>query len=323
MTYEEFKKELYRNILRQEKSGGKEIRLLERGKVCMDTEALNIVKFINLSCRGSEDTVLHDDIICVTKGEGGLFSMLYWQIRPLYERFKSEGWQSVLPELVAKESNAFGTNAYGIDSSRLILRPVNYHRNMTESEDCIYWRFGDVALVLYTLVFESSEDLLTMKVGRSMTAGWEISDELILTNALLNTYAKMPPRLYHAPDVHYPHQSGEGVFMPGEEGTPIEIHITDEQEGLRGYRLTTTKGVNGAVAYFYPGVRERLAELLGGDYYVGFTSIHEAVIHPVQHKILGEMKAAIQHTNAVFGEREMLSNCVYRYMCSRKGLVEV
>ena len=37
---------------------------------------------------------------------------------------------------------------------------------------------------------------------------------------------------------------------------------------------------NGAIAMFYPGVLEKLAEICGGSYYVSFTSIHDVRIHP-------------------------------------------
>ena len=51
----------------------------------------------------------------------------------------------------------------------------------------------------------------------------------------------------------------------------IEFHMSPT--------VTTTKQVNGAIAMFYPGVMERIAEMAGGSYYVVFTSIHEAKIH--------------------------------------------
>ena len=44
--------------------------------------------------------------------------------------------------------------------------------------------------------------------------------------------------------------------------------------------ITTTSQMNGAIAMFYPGVKERLAELFGGDYYVAFTSVSLRVYCP-------------------------------------------
>lgn len=288
MTYEEFKKELYRNVCNRVAKGEKRISLFERGSICIGTEDLKIVKCINLYCRGKEETVIYEDIICVDMGKDKMINMLYWQVRPLYERFKQEGWQSVLPEILAKLQETEKSNKC------FVLRPINLGHNIAELENCIFRQFGDIAMVLYALIYDDGEDYMTMKVNREMAEHWKLSDEVILTNALLNTCAKMPPMLY-----------------------------VDETEGLRGYRVTTTRGLNGAIAFFYPGVREQIAELLGGDYYVGFTGIHEAVVYPVQHKNIGEMKATIRQTNAILDEKEMLTNRIYRYLCARKELVEV
>ncbi len=329
--YEEFKRELYRNVVQQTASEGKIIRLLERRMVCADAESIRMIKLINFADYGAEDLALREDILCAAWGKGDLVNMKYWRIRLLYERFLREGWQSVLPEIVVRLQEAGAGNEemplwnarYEQSRYSHILRPLNYHYSRPELENCIFWRFGDIALVLYLLIHETSEDCMTMKLNRGMTERWAMSDEVLLTNALLNTRAKMPPRIFLGDDIRYGYGEKEGIFMPEDGDISAEIHPEEELEGLHGYRLTTTRWLNGAMAVFYPYVKERLAELIGGDYFVGFTSIHEAVIHPVQHKILSEMKAAIQHTNAVFDEREMLTNRVYRYCAARRELVEV
>ena len=323
MTYEEFKKELYATISRQEFARGKEIRLLRRGSVCTDEKELTIVKLINLSSRGCEDIMLREDVVYAGWGSETDIKMLYWPVRLLFERFKKEGWQSILPQMAAglqKEERKTGEEQI---NSRLIVRPLNNRIRESELEDGIYWSFGDIALVLYALLMDSESDFVTVKINRSALDKWKLPENLVLTNALLNTYALMPPRLYHGRDIRCCYDKGDGVFMKGETGKMIQIHRGNEYEGMHGYRLTNSRGMNGAVALFYPGVKERIAQLLGGDYYVGFTGIHEAVIHPVQHKVLGEMKAAIHHTNAVFDKREMLTDKVYRYLSARKELIEV
>lgn len=114
--------------------------------------------------------------------------------------------------------------------------------------------------------------------------------------------------------------------MPGEaaEEAPVfQIHPDNEMEGALGYRLTTTRTMNGAVALFYPGVQERLAQLMGGDYHVGFTSIHEAILHPVNRQSPENMRDSIHDINEVFPRDEMLSNEVFRYYTGRKELAVV
>lgn len=331
MTYEEFKKELYRNILQQEETKDKQVRLFERKSICVDTQDIHIIKALNVSCYGFADVVVHEDILCVLWGLQERLSMMHWKVRPLFEQYKQEGWQSVLPEIISRlqqvgKSNQFlfmENGSYEECSDRLILRPLNYLRHRQSLNNCIYWRYGDIALVLYGLVSDVDSEYITMKIKQEFTKRWDISNEQLLANTLWNCYAKMPPRLFRAEDMINNPEQEQGVFMSGEKGIAVRINRKNKREGMRGYRLTTTRQMNGALAIFYPGVKERIAEILGGDFFVGFTSVHEAVIHPVIHKNLNDMKAAIQHVNAVFDEQDMLTNRVYRYSCKRKQLLEV
>ena len=103
----------------------------------------------------------------------------------------------------------------------------------------------------------------------------------------------------------------------------FQVDLENELEGSLGYRLTTTKNINGAVALFYPGVLKRLAQLMGGDYFVGFTSIHEAIIHPAKRQSPENMRESIKDINEVFPKEEMLTNAVYRYHVSSGLLAEV
>ena len=331
MTYEEFKKELYHNILLQEEAGDKQIKLFERKTICYDMRDLQIVKALNVSNYGRADVLVRDDVICALWEQRGGIGMMHWKIRPLYERYKAEGWQSVLPEILMKlqlvgnrSRQLFAEGvSYEECSERLILRPINFKRYRSDLDNCIYWRYGDIALVLYGVFCDEGEDYITIKMRREMAGPWNMSDDSLLTNALMNSYERMPPRLFLPGDVELNPDPAKGVFMPEEKGIPVKINNKDKWEGIRGYRLTTVRQINGALAIFYPGVSQRLAEMLGGDYFVGFTSIHEAVIHPTSHKNLRDMKEAIQHVNAVFDEEDMLTNRVYRYSCKRKELLEV
>ncbi len=329
MTYEEFKKELYRNLKMQDLSNKMQVMLFEKGCIFTGEEEGAVVRMINFANSKREDMVVKEDIICAVWKQKGIVSMIHWSVRPIYECFKKEGWQGVLPQMFVKIqrsgkiSNNLSIEEYATESGRLIIRLLCYSEHCEELEGGIYWKFGDIALVLYLLVHDSEEEYFTIKINRSMVDKWGLTNEVLLTNALLNSYAKMPPRLYYGSDIRSDYEKDYGVFMPGEKGRRIIIHPGNEREGLQGYRLTTTKRVNGAVALFYPGVQERLAKLLEGDYYVGFTSTHEAMIYPARHKVLSGLKKAIYDTNIMFERDEMLTNRVYRYNCSRKGLIEV
>ncbi len=333
MTYEEFKKELYRNVLEQEqiKRRKVKVRLYEKRNLYTDEEDVRTITALNLSYYGKADLEVQEDVVCAFWRDRNRTKVLKWWVRPLYERFKVEGWTGVLPEIVMKilmvnmsyRKKASEKESYEYYSDRLIIRPVNYAGKSKELADSIYWRYDDIALVLHAIVCEERGHYITVMIQQDTRDKWEISDQQLLTNALMNSAQKMPPRLFHATDMRTRCAFTDGVFMEGEKGKATTIHKWSKRDGLRGYRLTTSRQASGAVAIFYPGVQERLAELLGEDYFVGFTSIHEAIIHPASSKQHIEMKKAIQHINAVFDEQDMLSNNVYRYCCSRGALIEV
>lgn len=331
MTYEEFKGELLRNIMQQDEVKGKNVRLLEKGYTSRDRIMRIAIKCMNMTINSKDENVLRGDFIYLTWGGPRIVSSLQWNVREYYEKYKQEGWQGVLPQIMTKLQQAslnntgmfLGNGSFEQCRSRLIIRPINYEAHRYELDSCIYWKYGDIALVLYGLIHDSEDDYVTMKIYRGMTENWGMKDDLLLTNALLNTYAQMPPRLYYCTDLRRHHEKEEGVFMPDEEGEPIEINLHDELEGALGYRLTTTKGINGAVAVFYPGVQEQLYELMGGDYFVGFTSIHEAVIHPIINQTSGSIRDSIRNINAIFPSEEMLTNKIYRYCGERGELMEI
>lgn len=330
MVYEDFKRALYRNVLGHKERTDVSVRLFECRTMYTDEESVHLIKAINWGSRGVKDVMVLDDMLCLSWGNDNVVSVKYWSVRLLFERYQEEGWLGVLPEIITKMEEGVNGRckprwrvSYEHCRRRHILRPLNYYRNRDELENCIYWRFGDVALVLYDLVFETEEDCTTMKIYREMTEEWGVKDDILLNNALVNTRDRMPPRLFHGNDLRYCRSQKDGIFMPGDGDIDVRIESQDGQESILGYRLTTTRWINGAIALFYPYVKEQLAWMMQGDFYVGFPSIHEAVIHPVRYKVLSEMKAAIQHTNIIFDEREMLTSRVYRYMSNRQELLEV
>lgn len=331
MTYQEFKRQLYYSLVELKAAEQTELGILEKGAVYEDAAVLRVIRAVNLADCGREERILQEDLLYAVWEKGGYDCMLYWPVRQLYERYQSEGWQGVLPELTAavnrecikKEGLPAENDTYIQHRANLILRPIAYTLRYEELCNCIYWKVGDIALVLYLLVYDSPENLLSLKLDRNLTEKWRKRDTVLLTGALLNCFSRMPPRLYPGQDMLSYYDERGGVFMPGDEGIPAVIDNKDRMQGIIGYRLTTTRRLNGAVAIFYPGVKERLAELLEGDYYVGFTSVNEAVIHPIRYKRLQDMKAAIYHNNAMLDRANVLTSKVYRYVQVRSELIEV
>lgn len=331
MTYEGFKRQLYHSLLELETAKETEIGILEKGVIYEDAIAKKVIRAVNLSDQGREETVLKADLLYAVWNKGQYDCMLYWPVRQFYDRYKAEGWQGVLPELavaINRDNVRKGTlptqkDTYVEHRANLILRPLSFERCREELTNCIYWRFGDIALVMYLLVYDDPENFLSLKLEREITDKWGKRDAVLLTGALLNCSQRMPPRLYAGQNAIRYYDERGGIFMPGEKGVPVKINNCDPEQGNVGYRLTTTRRINGAIALFYPGVKERIAELLGGDYYVTFNSVHEVGIYPVRQKHLSDLRAELEHNNALLESRSYLTGRVYRYGCLRGELMEV
>lgn len=84
--------------------------------------------------------------------------------------------------------------------------------------------------------------------------------------------------------------------------------------------VTTTTQINGAIAMFYPGVMERIAELFGDDYYIAFTGTCEARLHKKGTIQPRNILMRLKQMNKAFDPSETLSNKVYLYETANQEL---
>lgn len=210
----------------------------------------------------------------------------------------------------AQESTALAEeSSYEKVKNDLILRPLNYRQVRGDLKDVPYWKIGDVALVLYAVMAHEAGDYYTAKMHRSQMENWKKPEKDVLQEALVNTSFLYPPRLYSVEDLLAWDQKRpeDGRFMT-EDG---EVKI---RRGMRGYILTNTLEINGAIALFYPGVARKIAEGFGEDFYIAFTSIHEAQIHAVSMISPDVVESSLRDTNKQCNRKEeVLTNHVYCY----------
>ena len=90
------------------------------------------------------------------------------------------------------------------------------------------------------------------------------------------------------------------------------------------YIVTLTNEHFGAGAVFYNGVEERLRELMGGNFYVIPSSIHEVVIIP--KTFTDDVSALVGMVKCVnaesVDERDRLSDTVYEFVDGKFKIAE-
>ncbi len=216
----------------------------------------------------------------------------------------------------AQESTAISDSSdYEKVKNELVLRPLNYHFVKGELEDVPYIRIGDIALVLYAVMSHAGGDYFTAKMHRSQMEKWNRTEKEVLEAAMVNTSFLYPPRLYSVEDLLSwdGRQHEDGRFMADGEQMWIK-------KGMRGYILTNTLEINGAIAMFYPGVARRIAECFGEDFYIAFTSIHEAQVHSIGMISPDVVRSSLRDTNKHCNrQEEVLTNKVYCYSLEKKS----
>lgn len=203
---------------------------------------------------------------------------------------------------------------------RLIVRPLNFDINEGKLENTLYKRVDDIALTVYAIVLDDRENgiLNTIKVPLNIIETWEgVTPEKVYEDAMKNTSQYYNPRLYT--DIFNIETAPFKECALMSKGYTVKELNTDTVA-----LLTTDRKTNGAIAAFLPGTLERISELYGdSDFYIAFTSIHEAMTHKKGSISPENIKRNVTETNRIFGGDETLSNKVWLYSAETKEITAV
>ena len=147
-----------------------------------------------------------------------------------------------------------------------------------------------------------TDDLLTDEI--------KCSREELLTAALENTMKKEPPLFVCLSD--YVIANCAGSFRARNY---LEDPYMDESKKSGSFMLTNESTFFGAAVLFYPGIMERVSEILGCGYYVLPSSVHEVMIIPESaDPDVQQMIETVREANAtVIEKEELLSDNVMHY----------
>lgn len=150
----------------------------------------------------------------------------------------------------------------------------------------------DLAIVFYVLVPAENAEGCSILVRNSHLREWKLPVSFLYEYAKKNTPKLCPHRF-----------------------CPLDNFVKEITGENAVFVLTNERGVNGAAAILYPGVPEMICEVLGENYYLIPSSIHEFIIVPDRGQIspeeLGEM---LRETNAAeVPEEEVLSDHIYYF----------
>lgn len=190
----------------------------------------------------------------------------------------------------------------------LAFRLMHYEMNKELLENVPYKRFLDLAVVCFCDIRDRQIGHGSITIRDEHLEMWQISKEELFMHAMENM-----PRIYPAD------------FM---NMATVLREIYNDPAGLLSisfpmYVLTNTERLNGAASLLYKGKMEEIASVLGSDYYILPSSIHEVIIMPknkrgTDEKYLSQMVDEINHEQ--LAREEILSNHAYLYHADTKEL---
>ena len=327
MEYLTFVEELKKHILKNEKWNISEenYKFYPDGYNAESDIEKEFIRNTNVKYnRVESDTLIGDFINLTVTLEGRTDTYCRFSAKELYNEYQEYGWKRVdfivsenikLASFYSSDEIMKNITDYEFIRNRLIVRPINFTDNKYELKDCVYKKIGDIALVLYVLLYDDEKmGLGTVKAQKAFIDKWEKDYGEIWEDALRNTNVWAPPRMYmRAEDLMDPPYT-QGAFMAF--GYKLE-----KINPLFAPTITTVKKKNGAIAMFYPGVLEKLAEICGGSYYVSFTSIHDVRIHPVSTVQPRRILRSLKDVNKMFNQAsDILSRQIFVYDNEKKEL---
>ena len=184
----------------------------------------------------------------------------------------------------------------------LTIRP--YPADANGVEGSVHRTVGDIALVVYAVLMEDGRVASGLKVPTFMVPVWEVSSETLMADAFRNAMEKGRPMIVDMVDM---------LLDPdGMGGQPL--NEVKELSMMFTPCLTTERKLNGATAAFMPGVAKRIGDVFGKDYFLVFTSVHEAMLHPIDEADPEILQKVLNDTiEAATPQEDVLTHSIYRY----------
>ena len=187
----------------------------------------------------------------------------------------------------------------------LFVKPLNKNAHSLELEDAVHKDVGDIACVVYMMLSNTNE-YFCVKIKNQHLKQWKMTKEAVMEEALKNTCQMTPPFIY----TNGKNKSG-GSFMDN------GAFCLSKSDKVMGVQLCTNAKENGAVSVFFPGILQRLAQLMESDLYILFTSRNESSIYSVNESNLEDIKDELHimetdYDNGIWYE-DSLSEELYYY----------
>ena len=270
-----------------------EQQIFFKKKAIDNKDRLFVETFENLS--GKQLCGIDVKDLCERYMEGSSMESISYSVQDEIEKLKTVGMLE----------GEMTPDSYQKIRKYLFVKPLNKKAHSLELEDAVHKDVGDIACVVYMMLSNTNE-YFCVKIKNQHLKQWKMTKEAVMEEALKNTCQMTPPFIY----TNGKNKSG-GSFMDN------GAFCLSKSDKVMGVQLCTNAKENGAVSVFFPGVLQRLAQLMESDLYILFTSRNESSIYSVNESNLEDIKDELHimetdYDNGIWYE-DSLSEELYYY----------
>lgn len=262
--------------------------------------------------------------IIVVNPEVNIFPTIY--LEEFYERFREgESLDKIVRDILqfyemVKCEHSWDTSnveRYEVIRNRIVFKLIHTEKNKELLKKAPHIGVLDLSIVFYALLEVNKEGTVTMLINHEHLQHWNVTKEELYSTACENVKRLLPAQLYAMRRVV------DEILEPC-AGKPENLfeHRNGESEDFM-YVLSNSIRNLGAACMVYPEVLSMAGEIMGEDFYILPSSVHEVILVPVSkapgQSELDEMVAEINETQV--DDEEVLSGHAYFYERSAKRLI--
>lgn len=315
-TYEEFVEQVKQKLHEEFSYPLEQITFYKKGFTSQEEKEQMWIRDCNTKYTDIESDELQKDFLKLEIREDEQITRVHRiSIGDLFEDYQKKGFEAAF-DLVRKGQVDMETSKAGNDRIRLrvegnyeelketlIIRPLNYSLHIRDLRGCVYRRFSDFALVLYQVLGNANQSLMTSKIERTELEKWGMAgkEEQIMEEAMRNTMRLYPACVYDK------RVNKEVDFLEGD--------FTRKDITFNQILLSTKATTNGAVALLYPGVVEKMMKIMNGAFYAVFMNINDVMIFDLKDTFA---RRYVEQAKSSSNLGEMLSGKLY--LCDEHGV---
>lgn len=209
----------------------------------------------------------------------------------------------------------------------IVFRVVGAEENQSRIQNMPHRIEHDMALIYQIMMQKTEYGMASIQITNDMMGTLGVDEKTLHEVAMKNTPREFPMTFQSMNEVikEIMRKDFMGINLDelsDEDGMKsfleaiFEEGMADmEQDAPPMYVLTNESKLNGAAVLFYPEIQEKIAEQLGGDYFVLPSSVHEVLIVPdqgiLEYQELKDMVNDVNNTQVP--PDEVLTGEVYSY----------